>query len=372
MKKSHLLTRWLPALIILLVIVRLAMPYAILRYVNKTLDGIDGFSGHIDDLDLSLYRGAFLIQGVDIVKTDSEVPTPLFSADEVDVSILWGALFRGSLVSEVYFLNPEINIVDGGDNAEGQTGEDQSWTEVLESIVPFNIEQLEVANGEVHFRNFNSEPPVDVYLNELNMTATNLTNSEDLSSSLVANLEAKALFMADAPVELKLKMNPYAKQPLFDLNLKMDELSVIKLDDLIKAYAPFDLEGGRFSLTSELAAEDGEIAGYITPALTQAEVFKWREDIKRDDDGLLTVIGESITGLFSAIFEEGSKDRIATRVPIEGRIDQPDVGVVTAVIGIIRNAFIETYESSLEGSISLDDVGDDEGEESKESKALEE
>ncbi|GAA3968615.1 DUF748 domain-containing protein [Allohahella marinimesophila] len=362
MKKSLVLTRGLPALIILLVIIRLAMPYAILKYVNDTLDGLDGFSGHIDDLDLSLYRGAFVIQGIDIVKTDGEVPTPLFSAEEVDVSILWGALFRGSLVSEVYFLKPEINIVDGGDAAEGQTGEDQSWTEVLESITPFNIEQLEVVDGEFHFRNFSSEPPVDVYLNEIQLLATNLTNSEDLSSSLVASIDAKALLMADAPVNLALKMNPYAEQPLFDFNLQMDELSVLKLDDLIKAYAPFDLEGGRFSLTSELAAKNGQIAGYITPSLKEATVFEWREDIKRDDDGLLTVIGESITGLFSAIFEEGSKDRIATRVPIEGQIDNPDVGVFTAVIGIIKNAFIEAYGSSLEGSVSLEDVGEDNAE----------
>ena len=360
MKKSHLLTRWLPALIVLLILIRLAMPYVILKSVNKTLDDIDGFDGEIADLDLSLFRGAFVIEGIDIVKTEGDVPTPLFKADEVDISILWGALFRGSLVSEVHFINPQINIVDGGDDAEGQTGEDQAWTEVLQSVVPFNIEQLEVSNGEFHFRNFNSKPPVDVYMDQINVIATNLTNSKDLSSTLVANVDAKARFMADAPVNMTLKMNPYAEQPLFDLNFKMDELSVLKLDDLIKAYAPFDLEGGRFSLTSELAAKEGKIKGYITPALKEAELFEWKEDVKRDDDGLLTVIGESITGLFSAIFEEGSKDRIATRVPIAGQIDDPEVGVVTAVIGIVKNAFVETYKSSLEGSVSLEDVGESE------------
>lgn len=369
MKKKVVLTRVLPSVIILLVLARIALPYAALRYVNNTLNNLEGFDGQIKDLDIALIRGAFTIQKVDIVKTGAKVPAPLFSADRVDISLLWSALFRGSVVSEVVFDKPVINIVDSNKSADAQTGADQSWTEVLQSVVPFNVERLTMNDGEFHFRNFNSSPPVDVYLENIDLQATNLTNSRDLGDTLVARVDATAQLMADAPAKLQLRMDPYAKQPLFDFNLQVAKLPVLKLDDLIKAYAPFDLEGGTISLTSELAARDGAIEGYVTPALEKADVFEWREDIERDDGNFLTIIGESLVTTFSAIFEEGSDDRIATRVPVNGRMDDPSIGVFSAVVGILRNAFIEEYSSALEDSVSLKDIGDDEKQDSAEDES---
>lgn len=35
----------------------------VLRYVNKELDSLEGYSGRVADLDISLWRGAYQIQG---------------------------------------------------------------------------------------------------------------------------------------------------------------------------------------------------------------------------------------------------------------------------------------------------------------------
>ena len=64
------------SLIALLFIGRLAMPYAIKHYVNKKLQQLPGYGGQIGDVDVHLYRGAYTIHDVDILKKTNKVSIP--------------------------------------------------------------------------------------------------------------------------------------------------------------------------------------------------------------------------------------------------------------------------------------------------------
>src|SRR5690606_41413000 len=77
------------AVIVVLIGVRIALPFIVKDYANKTLDGLEGYSGSIEDVDLSLWRGAYQIEGVRIVRTDGEGPAPLVSSDELALSVEW-------------------------------------------------------------------------------------------------------------------------------------------------------------------------------------------------------------------------------------------------------------------------------------------
>ncbi|MGE5860576.1 MAG: hypothetical protein ACM34J_08465, partial [Ignavibacteria bacterium] len=99
------------ALILILAAVRIALPYIVKDYVNKTLSEIPEYSGRVGDVDISLIRGAYVIEDVSLVKTDGKVPVPFFSAKRVDLSVQWSALFEGSVVGEIELDNPKINFV---------------------------------------------------------------------------------------------------------------------------------------------------------------------------------------------------------------------------------------------------------------------
>ncbi len=47
------------SIVVLLLVVRLMLPFIIKKYVNKTLDDLNGYSGHLDDINLNLFRGAY-------------------------------------------------------------------------------------------------------------------------------------------------------------------------------------------------------------------------------------------------------------------------------------------------------------------------
>src|SRR5215510_11302519 len=86
------------SLLVVLIVFRLMLPSILLRYVNRQLTMIDGYRGHVDDIDVALIRGAYVIRNLKLDKTDGKVPVPFFQAKTIDISIQWGALFHGMVV----------------------------------------------------------------------------------------------------------------------------------------------------------------------------------------------------------------------------------------------------------------------------------
>src|SRR5690348_6427788 len=87
------------SIVVVLVAVRLILPFVVLHYANKTHANMKGYYGHIRDIDLALIRGAYKIDSIYINKLDSvkNKQTEFFASSEVDLSIEWKALFHGSI-----------------------------------------------------------------------------------------------------------------------------------------------------------------------------------------------------------------------------------------------------------------------------------
>lgn len=70
------------ALVVTAVLVglRVALPQLVQDYVNKKLDEMPEYDGRIGDVDMHLWRGAYSIQSIEIVKTEGDVPVPFFES----------------------------------------------------------------------------------------------------------------------------------------------------------------------------------------------------------------------------------------------------------------------------------------------------
>ncbi|RPI65647.1 MAG: DUF748 domain-containing protein [Ignavibacteriales bacterium] len=339
-------------IIIVLIGVRIALPYIVKDYVNNELDNIPEYKGSIEDVDINLWRGAYVIQGVKLLKTTEKIPVPFFSADEIDLSVEWGALFDGSIVGEISFLNPTINFVNGPTEAESQTGVDKSWQETIKELFPLKINRFEIINGQVHYRDFHSDPKVDVYLQNVQALATNLTNSEDLSEDLVANISAKGIIMETGNFRLNSKIDPYTPEPTFDLDFSLRKIDLPKLNNFLKAYASFDVQEGTFDLDGEFAASNGRFEGYVKPIFRDMKVFSLEEE----HENVFEFLWESVVGLVTEIFENQPKEQVATKVPFSGNFKDPSADIWATIGMLIRNAFIEALVPGIERSINLEEA----------------
>jgi len=336
-------------IVVLLVAARLALPHFVQRYVNKVLDENPSYDGHIGDVDIHLWRGAYSIDDIDIVKTEGKSPVPFFKAKKLDLSLGWKELLEGAISARIKFYEPVVNFVDSKDPKGKQSGKEGSWGDTVDKLVPFDISRLEIENGAMHFRNFQAKPPVDLSLTQLQVSLRNLTNSKDEDKDLFATCDASAVAIGGGKLDLDLKLNPRATKPTFELKAKLIGMELKALNAFFKKYASLDFSSGRGDIVTEINAKNGILGGYVKPLIKNIDVLDFKDDIEKDKDGVFQVVWEAIAGTIVQLFKNQPKDQLATEIPITGSLDNPSTGIFVAIGGVLRNAFIQAFTPFYKG-----------------------
>ncbi len=333
-------------IIILLIGIRLVLPHYVLKYVNKVINQNPGYSGKVNDIELSLWRGAYQIWGISFYKKFAKIPAPLFISPHVDLSVEWRSIFDGSFVGEVEVDSPKVNFVGGPTEKESQDGTEADWLETIRDLFPLKINHFVVNNGQVHYKDFSTKPQVDVYFAKVQAIATNLTNSLDLSKTRVAHIDASGVAQNIAKTNLAMDLDPFSDDPDFYLNGSLKNLPITSLNNFLGAYASVDAEKGDFSAYTELAAQKKVFDGYFKVLIKDLQLLSLEDTHKP-----LRFIWESIVAFISEIFTNHSQDQIATKIPLTGKYDDPKIGKWKAAIGIFKNAFIEALKPGIDKSI---------------------
>jgi len=176
----------------ILIILRLFLPAIVLRYANKSLANVDGYYGHIEDIDISLYRGAYEINNMYLNKKEPKTgkQVDFFKAENIDLSIEWHALFNGRLVGELEFNSAELIFTK--DKAEiGNIKKDTNdLRKILKDFMPFKVNRFEVNDGTITYKDHSSTPNVDISIKQTHILAENLTNASRQKEALPASVLA--------------------------------------------------------------------------------------------------------------------------------------------------------------------------------------
>jgi hypothetical protein len=346
--------RWLPwiiGVVLVLVALRIALPYAVRDYANRSLNRSRDYSGNIGDVNMRLWRGGYRIQEIRILRRSGTATTPLFSASQVDLSVDWRELLHGSVVGEVVMKSPHVNFISSTNGADN--GKNEAWNQVLQSLFPFNLNRVEIDDGEIHFQNPNSTPPVDIYLSKLSATATNLTNARDLKEKLPSGLRASGSTIGGGLLTLQLQMNLLQSLPTYQLDCGLTNVDLVSLNEFLRAYGKFDVAHGRFAIYTSVASADGNYAGYIKVFFNNLDVFQWDKERKKN---ILKVFWEAIVAGVSEVFRNHVRDQLATKIPITGTYTNSSVGIWTATGTLLQNAFIRALVPKLDQPVTVDQV----------------
>ncbi|MEP7168690.1 MAG: DUF748 domain-containing protein [Bacteroidota bacterium] len=355
-KKKHRICKKYKIILIIvgiLIILRLILPSVILHYANIELTKIPGYYGHIDDIDLSLYRGAYQVNDMYLNKADTvtKEQTELFKSPNIDLSVEWKALFHGSIVGEVVVNSPKVIFTK--DKAEfGQVIKDSADFRIaLKKAMPLQINRFEINNGSIHYADQTSNPKVDVSLEHLRVLALNLKNVEDNKNELPTTITASANAY-EGMMSLNMKLNALADNATFDMNAEIKNTNLVKLNDFLKAYGNFDVNKGNFGLYTEMAAKDGKFKGYVKPIIKDLDVVGPEDR----HDSFFHKIWESVVGAAGVILKNQKKDQVATKVEMEGNFNNPQTNTLDAIWQVLRNAFIQALIPSIDNQININSV----------------
>lgn len=317
---------------------------------------MDGYYGHIKDIDLAIIRGAYKIDSIYINKEDSVSgkQTPFFASRVVDLSIEWRALFKGSIVGEMVFQGPYLLFTKDKVEPKEVVKDSADFRKVLDKFMPLNINRCELRDGKIQYKDFGSTPNVDIAMTNMHLLAQNLRNSYDSSAVLPASIHATA-DVYEGKLRFDAKLNPLADSPTFDMSTELTNTDLVKLNDFFQAYAKIDVNKGRFGLYSEVAAKDNAFRGYVKPLIKDLDVLG-KEDRK---DNLLQKMWEAVAGGAGKLFSNKKKDQVATKVPFEGRLDDPKTNIWLAITSILQNAFIHALQPTIDNEININSVKED-------------
>lgn len=338
-------------IVVILLAFRLALPYIVKNYVNKVLQDIPNYYGHVDDIDISLLRGAYVIKKLYLNKVNADSQVPFLNLEKTDISIEWKSLFKGTVVSEIIMTHPEIIYVfeDQDENTAADPDIDD-WTKALTDLVPIDINHLQINDGKAAFVQLAAEPQIDLHLDHINLSATNLRNVIQQERTLPSSLHATATSIGQGDFLLNGKMNLVKTIPDMDISFSLQNANVTALNDFTNHYAGIDFTEGEFNVFSELAIADGYLTGYVKPLLKDSKL------IGKEQDGFLNTLWEGFVGFFKFVLKNKGNNTLATKVPIEGDLTSVKTKVWPTVWGMFKNGWIKAFKGIIDDDISFKDA----------------
>jgi hypothetical protein len=343
---------------VVLVGARIAAPSIVERYVNRGLADMGEYRGRISEVDLFLWRGGYALRNLEIVKVagaNETRDTPFVAMPRMDLTMEWRALFRGEVVGEAVMFSPVLNLVQGESDGDTQLGAGVSWPQEIRDLFPIQLNVVEVQNGLVTFRAPGISTEESLTMRDLQLVLRNLTNVQGLEEAAFADVALTGRIMGNAPFELKGQLDPNEELPTFDVDVSLEDAKLVDVNPWLREFLKVDAQNGAFSMYAELATAEGRFEGYVKPILENPEIFSSNEEAS----GPFQKAWEAIVGLAAKVLENRQEEQVATRIPFSGELENPRAGILAAVVNLVRNAFVAAFAHSLEGSISLRDVGEE-------------
>ena len=345
----------LACLVVLLIGVRIALPYVVRHLANGRLAQIPNYTGHVDDVRIHLWRGAYSFHGFYINRQNGQIEQPFFRAIRIDVSLAWRELWHRKFVSDIFIDEGQLTFVHGADPEATQTDLDRRWQDAIQDIFPIDITHLEITDGLLRYINNAKEPKADLFVTHMRLTAVGLRNRSDetpAGEELPAKITVDGESLGGGTLNLVLDAEPLADQPHFHLSLKLDQVNLPALNEILMAYAKVDVGAGTFQLVAEMAGKDGGFQGYVKPFFENLD-FK---NLKDEDKGFAAQIWEKMVAGVAHLVKDKSRDQVATRIPFEGKFGDAKVGMFATIMNLFRHGFIKAFNPIVEDSVKTENV----------------
>ena len=147
--------------------------------------------------------------------------------------------------------------------------------------------------------------------------------------------------MGHGTLDGAIALNPFAKDPEFDLKFRLLNLKLKTLNEFTKHYSAIDFEKGEFDLVTELRCKNRKLGGYFKPMFRDFAVLKWPKDFK--EKTFVEEVKEVAAAAVMKVFKNHPKDQFATSIPIEGTIDDKETRIWTVIVNVLRNGFVQAF-----------------------------
>ncbi|MGH7182064.1 MAG: DUF748 domain-containing protein, partial [Nitrospiraceae bacterium] len=202
-----------------------------------------------------------------------------------------------------------------------------------------------IENSEFGFVNTAAKPPYRVFLSNGALHLDNISNHLTEGSGFVMLTGA---FMGTGNTVISGTFRPQTTSQDFDLRVKIERTQMRAMNELLRAYADFDVTAGLFSLFSELRVKDDRVEGYIKPLFKDMKVYDARQDSEKN---AFRKLYEGLVGGVTKLLENRAREEVATRADLSGTLEDPEASTWQTIVNLVQNAFFKAILPGFEKEI---------------------
>ena len=343
------LPRWLRvllfvvmSLVALLVIIRAVLDPVATHFTRKALNDAKGISGDFHSVHVTVFPPGYQIRHIKIIELPGgSWKQPMFYAERIGATVDWHQLLHARLAARARLDHPKIVISKRAEKAEAKAGL-PDVRDALERVTPARVDRIEIRDGEILYRDLTAPREPEIWVHHLELAVENITTREELAHGRPVTVSGRATLGKSGAVTLFVSANPFARKLEFAGEMGVKGWKVAELFDLIEPKTKLQTPEGTLDVFAEFKSADGMITGGVKPVLKNVKVRPTEDDF---GNKLKAWIADKGLRLFSDRVPE--RNAVATVVPIKGRLDDPDIQLWPAVLGVIRNAFVEGISSGF-------------------------
>ncbi|MCO4755355.1 MAG: DUF748 domain-containing protein, partial [Bacteriovoracaceae bacterium] len=154
----------------------------------------------------------------------------------------------------------------------------------------------------------------------------------------------------DGQITINGRVNPFHRPQILSLNVKIENVSLVKLNPYLKRFAQVDAKEGKISVFIESAVKGENVEGSIEFATEKAEMVKgWQEG-----QPFLKNLKENVMDLGFRLLNKGDDDETVTgRIPFTGKVDEIKWGFWELFETLLTNAVARPLTGSIEDNLEL-------------------
>jgi hypothetical protein len=360
--RPHRRNRWLIALgivVAVLLLIQLVASPIVESILNKKLTQHPEFAGKVSGVTVALWRGAVELKDFSFGERAHQQDPPLLRVQRVTMRFAPGALLRGKLGGAALVDGVELNLIKrdrtekteeekerAKQELEEKKAQIRRWQDVLRESLPVTVTRFEVKNARVRFVDITYQPNAEIGIENIHIVATDLQNRPKANGDpMPAKLNMTGVVTGGGKLKTSLQLDPMSRELRFALNFEVREQQLPAINSFLVAYTDADVSRGTFELFSEIDAENGAYNGYVKPMFHDLD-FKTASD---KDKNVAEKLKEKVVSAVTSLMENKEQDQVATKAPFSGNFADNDVDVWTAVVNLMRNAFVQALRGGFEG-----------------------
>ncbi len=335
--------------ILFLIIARAVTPIFILRQTNKFLANFsETYSGHIEDFDISLIRGAYQMEGFSL-RLKAQPEEEFVFIQVVDVSIAWRELFMGKINTDIEVDKAKLVITNKIMNAfSKQPNESKKDSEEAASkLFPVRVGRIDVKNSNFEFAELLSIPEAQRWrISNMQGRLSNVTANENAPLSL---LSARGDLFNSSTIKIVSQLNLLKKPIAWDVDVELREFNLPNANGFLKNKVPMTFTSGKLDLYSEIRSEKNSIQGYVKPFLHKIDVVANAEVF----NGFKQFAIEVSAATANLILRSAKDKTLATKVLFSYEKGEFNINSAKAISEAFKNGFSEKIPEGIDDEISL-------------------